>query len=120
MMSLTSASLAACSLFHEPGVTGTGSPESSLAATSEQVASKPIPRTWAGSTLESRRTSLHADEMQFQTVFVVARAQVERSAPTFASSLWGSRWREGVGNALCVELCSKMSLSRSSLHVVVL
>lgn len=44
-----------------------GLPESMSAATSEHVASNPIPLTSAGSILDSRRTSWQADEMQDQT-----------------------------------------------------
>lgn len=61
-------SFAACGApCHELGVTVMGFPESMSAATSEHVASNPIPLTSAGSILDSRRTSWQADEMQDQT-----------------------------------------------------
>jgi hypothetical protein len=61
-------SFAACGApSHELGVTVIGFPESMSAATSEHVASNPMPLTSAGSILDSRRTSWQADEMQDQT-----------------------------------------------------
>ena len=52
---------------HESGVTEIGSPVEMSATVSEHVASNPMPLTKDLSIPVSRRTSLHAFEMQFQT-----------------------------------------------------
>lgn len=52
----------------ELGETETGVPSLMLTTAREHVASKPIPRTSSLEIFDSRRTSLHALEMQSQTV----------------------------------------------------
>ena len=94
---------------HELGVTVIGFPESMSAATSEHVASNPIPLTSAGSILDSRRTSWQANEMQDQTSG--AGKSNQQAAKGESESSRGSLWPL---------LCSKMSLSLSSRQVVVL
>ena len=90
---------------HELGETETGLPSFMLTTASEHVASKPMPRTSELDTLESRRTSLHALEMQLQTES--ERRQRCRSPSPEPHSGWA-------GDVLSVVLCSKMLASWSS------
>lgn len=64
----------------DPGVTDWGVPSREVTAR-EQVASKPIPRTSVLEMPDSRRTSLQACEMQFQTGKRGAKSQLPSSSP---------------------------------------
>lgn len=100
MTSCTKPSCCWAGLSYEPGVTQTGLRALMSSTTSEQVASKPIPLTAAGSTLESRRTSLQAVAMQFQTV----AAGTESASFSRPRRRWGGGRRGGWGRTLAGRL----------------